>query len=275
VNQGWEFAFCATPDRLDISAYTGNGANFGLLNVPGLQTLSLVKESNEANAGSPQSTNAVAPQTVASEACPSTAACGGDPTGSWTSTSICLEAPSPPTSPGQPCDDLVYLPPDDGGQNQSQIEYLNLPLGPGIVSTPANVSLQADGTYTTVALTEVVNQAQFASYCLTAWGANPSCNDLQTQFQQSFLARPNWQNFACSAPDAGGCDCSYTYLSSVADMGTWSVDGTTLTLTSALAPWDVSQFTFCKTAGGLQMTTIPGSTLIGLGPGTMTLVPAP
>ncbi len=280
ASQGeWEFDFCATPDRLDISGYTGNEppnvVSVGLLNVPGLQTLSFAKVSDAASTGeAPQSTNAVESQTLASEACSSMASCGGDPTGTWTSTGICLNSP-PPTRPGQPCENLVYVAPDGGAQNQSQIEHVELPGGPGAVSGHAMVSFQADGTYSLAVPTTLQNQAHFAPYCLTAWGADPSCYDLQTQLQQSFLDMPNWQNFACSIPDAGGCDCSYANLSVTGDAGTWSVEGTTLTLTSAQASWGIAQFTFCRTAGGLQMTTMPGSTLVGLGPGTMTLMAGP
>jgi|HubBroStandDraft_1064217.scaffolds.fasta_scaffold92967_1 hypothetical protein len=279
VNQGWEFDFCAAPDRLDISGYSGNEpssiGSLGLLDVPGLQTLSFAKVSNAASTGgAPQSTNAVEPQTVTSEACPSTTGCGGDPTGTWRSTSVCLDSP-PPTPPGQPCEDLVYVAPDGGGQGRTQIEYVNLPVGPGAVTLGATVSFQADGTYNLAITTTQLNQAHFAPYCLTAWGANPSCDDLQTQLQQSFFAMPTWQNFACSVPADGGCDCSYAYLANPADLGTWNVEGTTLTLRSALAASSFAQFTFCRTAGGLQMTTMPGSTLLGLGPGAMTLMPGP
>ncbi len=279
VNQGWEFDFCATTDRLDIAGYAdrvaSNVMSLGLLNVPSLQTLSFVKVSDGASTvGAVQSTSAVLPQALPSQACPSTVGCGGDPTGTWSATSVCLT--SPQTTPaGQPCEDLIYLAPDAGGQGQSQIGLVQLPVGPGAVTMHADVSLRSDGTYTIVIPTTLVNQVHFAPYCLTAWGAHPSCDDLQAQFQQFLGVMPNWQNLACGMPADGGCDCSYAYVSDGADQGTWSVDGTTLTLTSDLAPWGVAQFAFCKTADGLEMTTIPGSTLVGLGPGTMTLTTNP
>jgi hypothetical protein len=278
-NQGVEFDFCATSDKLDISGYTGNGLPYevsqGLLNVPGLQTLSLVKVSHETPTGAAgQSTNAVLPQPVASEVCPSSTDCGGDPGGTWLSTSVCLTSPQP-TPAGPPCENLIYLAPNAVQQDQTQLEYVDLPTEPRSVTTGVNVSFQSDGTYTLVVPTTSVDQAHFAPYCLTAWGANPSCDDLQTQLQQFFLGMPNFQNIACSVPADGGCDCSYVFLEQSGDLGTWSVEGKTLTLTSALAPWGVAQFTFCRTVGGLQMTTMPGSTLLGLGPGTMTLTAGP
>jgi hypothetical protein len=265
---GDEFEFCVDGNRMDITSdypYV-----FG---VPLQRTLTLARVTSASEAGGlPQSTSSVIPTVEASAICPSADACGGDPTGGWSGT-VCLTTPLPPiwSTPDAPCENLIYLPAVPTGDPPIPITNVALPGGGGTVQQ-VSVTFNADRSYGLYISRSASVTAHFAPYCLTAWGANQSCKDLEMSVVQVEDAMPNYQNIACTSAADGGCDCTYTFESATADIGSWSVDGTGLTLAST-TPYGPTEAVFCKNGSQLQITTAPGSSLSGLGPGTLTLRP--
>jgi hypothetical protein len=276
TTEGYEFDFCATDNQLDINDNPAGAAS--LFDVPGLDTLALTRVANPGDGGgeaAPQSLSAQLPAVAAALVCPSVAGCGGDPTGTWQG-AVCLDAPLPVPA-GPPCDNLVFLTSSaalDAGTLSGQVEQLDLPHGSG-TTLVASVTFNSDQSYTVAIDSSQADTVHFAPYCLTAWGANPSCDDLEQQVNIYDMATVHFlQSFACTTAADGGCDCSYSYFFLQEDVGNWSAKGNGLTLASATSSYDgLTETVFCKSVAELQIATAPGSSLAGLGPGTLTLTP--
>jgi hypothetical protein len=151
-------------------------------------------------------------------------------------------------------------------------------------------SYQASASTTTPTLTHL------DSFCLTAHGANPSCTDLATELTDFYNSMPNFNTIACCAPgtegDSGaapcsadptnGCDCSYNYESTTADVGIWRVAGNIIYLASSVNQnQPILPVTFCAnretpSSATLQVTGFNGQSLldiVGFRSMTMALVP--
>jgi len=193
--------------------------------------------------------------------------------------SVCLDDP-PPVSPGPPCHGLVYQPSTGTAgsgmpSSQGTITAFDPPLGLG---TPSHVTfvLNPDQSYSLAIGSTETDALHFTPACLTAQGAHPSCDDLAQQIAVFYTNRPGFgAGVACTTATDGGCDCLNPTMRVTADQGTWSLNGDMLrfTLSSALTPGRPTEIGFCNRGAELQMTTSPGSSLMGFGPATMTLTP--
>jgi hypothetical protein len=222
----------------------------------------------------------------ADDGCPELPACGGDPTGgdpsgmaTWEVASFCQYIPPlsytvpiplgvpttplaqtpPPTtavvkSPGDACFGLVYEPVALG--TTGNIKIVNLPRVQGhVVNGP--VVFSSDGFYSVAVQTISDNVVHFPQYCLTAYGANPSCADLQSALTQ-YETMPNFLTravpFVCT-DTPGGCDCSYGYEGTAADQGTWRKAGNILYFFSAQNETDPTvETTFCASPDGKNLS---------------------
>lgn len=239
--------------------------------------------------------------------CPDLPACGGDPTatgvqppGNWNVHSWCQYVPpltytvgvpyepqtwlsqgptkTPPVSKssGDWCQSIVFLPANSPGNTSGQ-EKLTFPAldhTPGTI-TGATVNLNPTSHNYNVAIsTSSTTSGHFSPTCLTAFGANPSCSDVETQLAMSYGV-PNYQDTVCTNASDGGCDCSFEYLGTAADQGTYQTVGDTLYFFSAFSDvTPVLATTYCATGGTLTITGKNGGSLFEV-PGlrTLTLIP--
>jgi hypothetical protein len=277
TSDGFEFDFCAAGDQLEISTdlpLDELGTVF--FGVSGLHTMSLTKMANPGDGGAlPASKSTELPAIAPSVACPSGDACGGDPIGHWQGDmgTVCLDAPPSPF-PDPPCENLVYLPPSatsDAGSPHPQgvVVQLDLPHGDG---TPyaSDIVFSPDHRYGLTLSKLEPHRIHFTPACLTAWGANPSCDDLTHGIAEYYVTYGNVGGVACAAAATGGCDCSYEVRDLRFDGGTWIVRGNELTLSGGNSRFGPTQLAFCRSASQLQMTVAPGSSLADLGPASLT-----
>jgi hypothetical protein len=277
---GAEIDFCQRGDRLDLTGDLGALTDppgrdpFGF-DIPDLRTLSLAR-ADAGSSGAPTSATCTLPPPAATVACPSVAACGGDPTGSWRvisgqdagpGGSICLDAP--PSGPAQaPCSDLVYLPGD------SPVQQVKLALT-NTTPTDAILSLRADHTYTMLMSTNETDTVNFEPYCLTAYGANPTCAEVAAGVG---LYIDHVADLNCRSAVDGVCSCSLAVSEETTqDNGTWQQSGGgVLTFASQqAAEFPVDETSYCVSGTELHLASLPGWGLFGNGPGTMTLERVP
>jgi hypothetical protein len=181
---------------------------------------------------------------------------------------------TPPKSAGDWCYSLEYLPsaPADSGFTPGGVVTVTLPIPSGGIEPAADLgdagppllfALQPDNTYAVYAKTLASAKINFAPPCLTAFGANPTCRDLQTQTQAylTAVAQAAFRDFSCVASPAGGCDCSYTYAGEAADQGSWRVSGSVLYFLSASATQQVVATDFCAQGNSLVLSGHNGISL--------------
>ncbi len=215
----------------------------------------------------------------AEDGCAELPACGGNPTGTWAVSSFCQYVPplsyTVPVPMGVPTTPLAQTPPPTAAAAKNTeddcfglvyepvalgatgtIKTVTLPHVQGnVVNGP--VVLSPDGFYSVAVQTLSNNVIHFPQYCLTAYGANPSCADLQAALttyegMPNFLVRP--VPFVCT-DSPGGCDCSYGYEGTAADQGTWRVAGDILYFFSAQNAMDPTvETTFCVGQGGKSLS---------------------
>jgi hypothetical protein len=231
--------------------------------------------------------------------CPNSDGCGGMLVGNWqtpdpiTPHSVCqfvpplsysvpipdppqiapqnpkLAKPSSTKSAGSWCQDLKYV--------NGQIAQINLFHAPAPVSQ-VGLSLLGSNAYSSTVVLLSYDSTHFDSSCLTAYGDNPSCQDLGDGIMPFYVAMPNFQNVVCcstgsKANDAGvcpidpsnGCDCTYTYKSVHYDMGAWQVSGNVLSLYSAINPTQpITTANYCVRDGKLTITGYNGQSMFNV-----------
>jgi hypothetical protein len=232
--------------------------------------------------------------------------CGGDPVGTWNVQSACQAVPllayttspldppqamvqnpklaKPPPSgkaSGDWCSDLVYLPPDDANPEGS-VTSVTLYHPPVQIKT-GTILLTAAHTYQTSFASESPFTTHFATSCLIAHGANPSCNTLGKKITEHFIDMGNVQSVVCCTPDSpagqclddprNGCDCSYYYRSVNADYGAWQTSGDILYMFSpSIRMQPTIETTFCARGDQLTLTGRDGQSLFNImGLRTLTL----
>jgi hypothetical protein len=187
---------------------------------------------------------------------------------------------------GDWCSELVYLPPDpsvpDFPKGKVKNVVLYYPPAPLDFGT---VSLAADHTYNTGIAVKSPSATHFAPACLIAHGATPSCTDMAEQMIAFYGPMPNYRDIVCCAPDSpadkclpdssNGCDCTYYYRSTNADLGTWRTSDNILYMFSSVSLIQpVVQSTFCARDGALTITGREGQSLFAVtGLRTLSLVP--
>jgi hypothetical protein len=247
----------------------------------------------------------------AQDGCPELPTCGGDPTGSWQVRAVggscqylppvtysvpvlpppatmLQQTPTPqtaPKSPGDDCFSLVYEPnvlPNSSGP----IQLVALPHQQGTVRN-GPVNLLPDHEYNVAVQTVSYTTVHFSRACLTAYGANPSCDDLAKALPE-FATEPNYQfsetgaattdPFVCIVGSPDGCDCTYPYESTAADVGTWRVTGNILYFLSEQNVTEpITETTYCSdpVAKTLTITGRDGQSLFSVkGLRSFTFVPA-
>jgi hypothetical protein len=221
----------------------------------------------------------------AEDGCPDLDGCGGSPVGSWQLQSVdpvCQYVPpltysvptvAPPQtmlaqSPGQTapapksagdwCSSLVFEPPGPNtpsGSPAGQVTQVLLAHAAGDV-TAATAVLSANHNYSTAVDTKSTTLTHFAPTCITAYGAHPTCAELATELSSFESAMPNYANMVCNDATDGGCDCSYVYVSTAADTGSWRIAGNNiLYFISAYNQFQpIVETTFCAPDKGSSLT---------------------
>ncbi|WP_437629572.1 hypothetical protein [Sorangium sp. So ce854] len=138
-------------------------------------------------------------------ACGELAACGGDPTGSWTIEESCL--------------DLSFdIPPSGACVPVSDISGIEINGG---------FEFDADGTYTATVTVGGAIVVTFPAPCLSGEDMALACADLGEQMSENDAG--GIESVEC-APVGDGCACTMAAREvTSASAGTWSASGTTLT----------------------------------------------
>jgi len=215
--------------------------------------------------------------------CKDIAACGGDPTGTWTIGNVCqfdvtsppllmsptapgyltpqtpaLADPAPnPTTAGDWCSGLIYLPPPAAGMGSpvAGIQFWPAPLA----FSGGSVAFEADHNYTVITTLDAAQTTHFSQACLQAYGAKPSCAELTTGLQT--VSNPNYQNLECRDASDGGCDCDYTLEGTGSDSGTWAVKGNQIIEYSSSSGKPPQAVDFCVDGSTLTLGGANGASL--------------
>ncbi|WP_437647614.1 hypothetical protein [Sorangium sp. So ce362] len=163
-------------------------------------------------------------------ACGEVAACGGDPTGSWTIEETCID-PSMLAELTGSCDAEVDV---------SGLEMVG------------TAEFRSDSTYATTSTVQGPMKIVFPPSCLTTEGVTVTCAQLDTFLQQ--LLTEGDAPFASASCAAAGEGCACTLImeeTTTTGAGTWSAWGASLTVEAdGEAPEEVP---FCVEGSSLTM----------------------
>jgi len=215
-------------------------------------------------------------------------ACGGNPIGLWKVESMCefsepsqpkLAVPIPsalstpqspslatdpavnPNTSGDWCSGLVYLAPAAAAAANGTVGNVQFFAKP-LEFVKGTIAFLDNGTYSTNIFGASPETTHFSRSCLNAYGANPSCADLQDGLNAQPLV--NYVELVCGNGADNGCDCTYKLAETAGDVGVWRADGSTL-LQFPGAGNAVQQTDFCISPDGMTMTAggKNGSHLLG------------
>ncbi|WP_437814032.1 hypothetical protein [Sorangium sp. So ce1078] len=163
-------------------------------------------------------------------ACGEVAACGGDPTGSWTIEETCLD-PSMFADLTESCDAEVDV---------SGLEMVG------------TAEFRADSTYATTSTIQGPMKIVYPPSCLTMEGVTLTCAQLD-MFMQQLLTEGDapFASASCAAA-AAGCACTLIMEeTTTTGAGTWSVSGSSLMIEAdGEAP---EELPFCVEGSSLTM----------------------
>ncbi|WP_437715138.1 hypothetical protein WMF45_01165 [Sorangium sp. So ce448] len=162
--------------------------------------------------------------------CGEVAACGGDPTGSWSIDDACFDA----------------------SMFQVPIEGCDAELDSSGLDVSGHAEFRADGTYVMTATLQGQIRVNLPPACLTQEGTTSTCAQLDEQLEQ-VAAQGDSPFVAAECSSAGAdCACAMTIAGMAStDRGTWSVSGSTLT-TEAEGE-DPEAAPFCAQGSSLTM----------------------
>lgn len=162
--------------------------------------------------------------------CGEVAACGGDPTGSWTIDDACF----------------------DVSMFQVPIEGCDAELDASGLDASGHAEFRADGTYVMTATLQGSIRMIAPPACLTHEGTTITCAQLHEQLEQ-FAAQDDSPFVGVECSSVGSdCACAMTIAGMAStDRGTWSVSGSTLT-TEAEGE-DPEAAPFCAQGSSLTM----------------------
>ncbi|WP_437571046.1 hypothetical protein [Sorangium sp. So ce542] len=162
-------------------------------------------------------------------ACGEFAACGGDPTGTWTIEETCLDA-STFAELTESCDAEI----DASG-----------------VAMVGTAEFRADSTYVTTSTLQGPMKIVYPPSCLTMEGVTITCEQLDASLQE--VVRDGALLASASCVAAGqGCACTLVLAgSTTTGEGTWSVSGTSLTM--APDGQEPDEVPFCVEGSSLTM----------------------
>lgn len=200
-------------------------------------------------------------------------ACGGDLSGTWSvlvdtcedqtylpyteltfyDQPVDFAREDPPERTGADwCADLRYMP--------SGIQSINLNLlEPWIPVTSATITYTPEEGSTTRGTYEgsLSVSGQFTQYfsraCLTAHGANPTCDELTAALNDRLENSSGFGSFSCTDGDDFGCDCSYDRFSVPALLGSWSTRNGVVTHFDSFGKLP-SQADYCANGDTLQLS---------------------
>ncbi|KYG11206.1 hypothetical protein BE21_58100 [Sorangium cellulosum] len=176
-------------------------------------------------------------------ACGEFAACGGDPTGSWTIEETCLD-PSMFAELTETCDATIDI---------SGVEMVG------------TAEFKPDSTYVTTSTMEGPMKIVYPPSCLTMEGVTITCAQLDATMQE--LLAQGIATFTSASCVAAGAGCACTLVlgeTTTTGAGTWSVSGSSLTVQ---ADGEAAQeVPFCVEGSSLTMAIQAGEE--GGAPGT-------
>ncbi|MES1206623.1 MAG: hypothetical protein ABUS79_11870 [Pseudomonadota bacterium] len=212
------------------------------------------------------------------------AACGGDPNGNWeiVAAGSCRDPvyrPPPPLTlltqpkgtaremPPEPtssdwCSYLTILP--SGTVENFQFPYDTLAVGGGSLTYQAGES-----TYVSRIATQGSGHVDLSGTCLTAFGATPSCPDLQSALIAFAGTLGTVQNIQCGGNAQGGCSCDYVVVFTAAYSGLWRTNGTVMTHFDSLKLLP-SQVEYCVAGDRMTMWGRDRASILDV-PGVRTL----
>ncbi|HXK17740.1 MAG TPA: hypothetical protein VNG33_08055 [Polyangiaceae bacterium] len=156
--------------------------------------------------------------------CGKIAACGGDPTGTWSLVNSCM-VPYVRTASAEWCSGLVYDPKEVRDGLFLGHEFLPL--------SSLTITYGADHNYSALFGWRGRETQYFPPACLKQHGVlAPSCSDLAAAIEdktQTVLS--NVSDVVCDPTTDGGCNCAYTVSVEgagaqphVPELGTWRID---------------------------------------------------
>ncbi|WP_437724977.1 hypothetical protein [Sorangium sp. So ce861] len=162
-------------------------------------------------------------------ACGGLAACGGDPTGSWTIEETCLDS-STFAELTEGCDAEI---------DASGVEMVG------------TAEFRADSTYVTTSTLQGPMKIVYPPSCLTMEGVTITCEQLDASMQEVVGDGALLASASCVAAGQG-CACTLVLEgSTTTGEGTWSVSGTSLTL--APDGQEPDEVPFCVEGSSLTM----------------------
>ncbi|WP_437531118.1 hypothetical protein WME79_01155 [Sorangium sp. So ce726] len=143
--------------------------------------------------------------------CGEVAACGGDPTGSWTIDETCL----------------------DSSMFEGLFEGCDAEIDLSDFDMSGRAEFRADNTYVTTGTLQGPLRVVYPPACLTVEDTTVTCAQLNDVLQQQAAEGDSPFTSAQCASAGTGCACTLVFAPSTSTTtGTWSVSGSTLTLES-------------------------------------------
>jgi hypothetical protein len=162
-------------------------------------------------------------QASASSICGTLTACGGSVVGTWTVSSICLDSPQGyPSCPGF--------------QHSGQLQY------------SGTITFSSSGTYISALTRSGTLVSTYPTTCL----AGSTCSQLS-----SSLFQPDAGYAGSCSSNADACVCSATYAGPEDEQGTYTIDGSSIVMSSA--SWGGDQGQYCVQGNQLTVRSTPSS----------------
>jgi hypothetical protein len=141
--------------------------------------------------------------------CEKVAACGGDLTGEWTITQICVD----------------QLGPSDDVKSVCETAAATL----GSATGSGNISFKADLSFTQAATIDAVGTLNLPPTCLKQGSTTLSCTEVQDIFRKDATA----SQIVCSASSNAGCNCTNPVHQVTSNTGTYVTSGSSVMLTTS------------------------------------------
>jgi hypothetical protein len=154
--------------------------------------------------------------------------CGGDPTGTWRYTATCSKIAMAITASVCPAAEVV----------------------PGGLVASGTTTFNADQTYAFSFMQTGTVKVNVPATCLMQGGLTLTCGEAAQFIQLSLGADSPFTSVTCTGNSS--CSCAFGVSTTADESGTWSVNGTSLTLNAAVG--GSQSDAFCIEGGELHIT---------------------
>jgi hypothetical protein len=217
--------------------------------------------------------------------CPELGACGGNPRDKW------AQLPLGQETPGTYCQETRHAPPVEAAlQNQllptarqRLPEKTNADWCSDLIVTAdamqpikkhlywwedlpyvtGTLEYRPEGKFEAHLTRKASVDRWYSQTCLRKYGYGGSCTDLQAAFEMANQGAGEYNTFKC-LPNAGkgGCDCNFVIFEVNTLLGTYSVDGSTITHFPSSPTGHFSQASFCAAGDKIQLSGMDNSFLL-------------